>query len=1119
MSEIEDSRAFVFLDRRGNRWPRLRRLLLLGSLLLFVAFVLFVQSLFVKPELRLPSSVRTLKGKLKALQQESQKAQPDHVATWVKFKASPTNQDRAAKLRDQARPHPVRNFSEVRLGMYPNFDEDAYSELEAHGNSLTHLCPESMTLMDGSGALTIEEDPRVEKLAASKGIILMPLLNNISQDKWMPEAVEYLANGPESGRKTFLANLMKHLNDLKAGGVVIDWEQLDPTYRKSLTDLLVEIADELGKANMKLWLEVPMGDDFKVFDLERLSDSVDHFVAMLCDENSELDAPGPLASQGWFEGWVEVIKDVGEPEQWIATIGARGYDWTAGKPKAESISFQDAMSRASYAGIAAATVKAPSYNPSYSYQEPEGNHTVWFLDAITFLNQLRTAREAKLGGIAIDRLGTGDQQIWDVLSIGNLAALPDSAISHFEKLKASDTVTNVGQGEMVTVDLSRDDGARKVVAEPGGRLTASYTDFPTYPILYHQGAGNDHEVALTFDDGPDPKWTPKVLDILKERGIKAAFFLVGSQAEDYPGLVRRIVEEGHEIGNHTYTHANLAAISDLQIEIELNATQLLIESITGRSTTLFRPPYAADSRPNSLAELKPLSLVQDKLGYLVVLENIDPEDWSKPGADVILDRIKQQRSSGSIILLHDAGGNRSQTVEALPRIIDYLQTRGDQIVPLSDLLQIPKDDVMPLVTRGSGSLGRVVSGIGFRIVHATESFCWAFMIAATVLIVLRTLLVAILAFRHHHHSKELPVGSYAPPLSIIIAAYNEAKVITATLRSVLDTDYTGMFEVIVVDDGSSDGTADEVRRAAFLDKRIRLATQVKMVRQRLCGTGWRSRAAKSSCSSTRIHTLSVRHLRSSSALSKTPALARRPGHAKVGNLRTFIARCQSLEYICGFNLDRRAYDEWNCITVAPGAVSALRKPALEAAGGFCVDTLAEDTDLTLSLHRHGYRVVYVPDAVAWTEAPETIRALAKQRFRWAFGTLQCLWKHRDMMFNPQFKALAWFSLPSIWFFQILLVAITPIVDNFLIFSLILGGGGAMWSYFITFLLMDLALAMIACRLDGVKLRQAWTILPMRLLYRPLLSWVIWRAIIKAVKGAWVTWGKLERTASIEVRAA
>ena len=111
-------------------------------------------------------------------------------------------------------------------------------------------------------------------------------------------------------------------------------------------------------------------------------------------------------------------------------------------------------------------------------------------------------------------------------------------------------------------------------------------------------------------------------------------------------MVRRIVDEGHEIGNHTYYHPNLALCWPEHIRLELNATQLLIESITGRATTLFRPPYAADTSPSQMSELTPLQIAQD-LGYLVVLENIDPQDWARPGADIILQRIKQQRRDGN----------------------------------------------------------------------------------------------------------------------------------------------------------------------------------------------------------------------------------------------------------------------------------------------------------------------------------------------------------------------------------------------------------------------------------------------------------------------------------------
>jgi len=510
-------------------------------------------------------------------------------------------------------------------------------------------------------------------------------------------------------------------------------------------------------------------------------------------------------------------------------------------------------------------------------------------------------------------------------------------------------------------------------------------------------------------------------------------------------------------------------------------------------------------------------MVQDQFGYLIVLESIDPEDWAKPGSDEIVQRIKQQRHLGNVVLLHDAGGDRSQTVAALPKIIDYLQTRGDRIVPLSELLNIPRDDLMPPLKAGEMLWTRLITGTGFRLWRAAERFLWAFMIAATALIVLRTVIIAVLASRHHRKFYSPEEAPYHPPLSIIIAAYNEAKVIHATLRSVVDTDYPGMLEVVVIDDGSTDQTAAEVKKLVFTDRRIRLIQQPN---------GGKSAALRNGLANSKSDILvfldADTHFDRSTLTQLVqpmidPKVGAVSGHAKVGNLRTFIARCQSLEYICGFNLERRAYAEWNCITVAPGAVSALRRSAVEAAGGFSLDTLAEDTDLTLSLHKKGYRIDYAPYAVGWTEAPESYQTLAKQRFRWAFGTLQCLWKHRDLVFNPQYKALGWFSLPSVWFFQIVLIAFTPIVDILLILSLFIGGASNMWIYFVVFVLMDVMLAVMACWMDDESILSAWIILPMRIMYRPLLSWVIWRSIFKALKGAWVTWGKLERTASVTAR--
>jgi cellulose synthase/poly-beta-1,6-N-acetylglucosamine synthase-like glycosyltransferase/peptidoglycan/xylan/chitin deacetylase (PgdA/CDA1 family)/spore germination protein YaaH len=1107
---------FVFSDPGGKRWPRLRLILLIGGVLLFLGSVLFVQTLFVAPQMRVPFSLRQLKGQLKSLRKQNPAEQISaNPLLWQKFGAA---RQAAKKLglpapAPAAKPRKKAPPNEVRLAFYTNGDPYSFTSLERHAALITHVCPEWMAVTNGLGDLQIDADVRLPKLAASKGIALMPLLTNLAGDTWRPEAIENLAHGPQDRQERFIRNVLAVLRNAKAAGVVVDWEQIDPAYKKDITAFIDRLADALHYDDKELWLCVQPGQELDYIDFEKLSDNVDRFVAMLFDETSDVDPPGPLGSRAWFEGWLRVLLEGADSKQWIIALGSYGYDWTIGGKKAELISFPEAMSRARNAGVETAEVSAPGYNPYFYFEDGDKEHAVWFLDVATFLNELREVRAQKAGGFALYRLGTEDQAIWDGLNLARDFKIDKQTHETLEVLEGTDTITDVGEGEIVTVDESRSDGMRKLGFDEQGFVTAKYTTFPQFPTLYHQGAGGEHQVAITFDDGPDPEWTPKILDILKAANAKAAFFLVGTNAEHYPGLVRRIVDEGHEIGNHTYYHPNLADCWPEHVRLELNATQLLLESITGRATTLFRPPYAADTSPSRLDELTPLQIAQD-LNYLVVLENIDPQDWAKPGADNIVRRVKQQRRDGSIILLHDAGGDRSQTVAALPRILEWLHTRGDTVVPLSALLGTTRDALMPPLQQNNRSLTRLVSSTGFRIYHAIEEFLWAFMIVATALVVMRALVVIWLAYRFRRQ----PDKQFAEPVSVVIAAYNEGKVIAKTLRSLFNTDYEGEIEVIVVDDGSGDETSAEVEAVAMADPSVRLLQQENRGKARALQRGLaavRHAIIVFIDADTQFQRDTLPKLLAPFADENIGAVS---GHAKVGNLRTFIARCQALEYTCGFNLDRRAYTRWNCITVVPGACSAIRKSAIDEAGGLSLETLAEDTDLTLCLHKDRQRMVYVPEAIAWTEAPESVRALARQRFRWAYGTLQCLWKHRDMVFNWNYRALGWFSLPSVWFFQIILVAITPMVDLFLLASLPFGAWRDLLPFVITFLSMDVILATLACILEHEPILRAWRILPMRLIYRPMLSYVIWKAILRAIKGAWVSWGKLERTASVPVRA-
>lgn len=977
---------------------------------------------------------------------------------------------------------------------------------------MTHVATENLVLKDVGGQLEVHRNEVVADFLKENHLHQLAELTNFDGQEWVPEAVEYLAFGPEAHREAFFSQLTQALSEIGATGVLIDWEQIDPTYEDEVTVLLHQMANALHQAGQELWLAVPVGDDLNVFDLPLLADAVDRFVAVLHDENGQADSPGPIASPDWFEGWLKALLDGTNPAQWVVELGSYGYDWGGSSGEAEEISFADAMTRARYSGAEGVAVEPPDFNPSFSYNENGRDHDVWFLDAITFYNQLRMAENYGVRNFALNRLGEEDSGVWSVLDFPRNRPLSKVALAELGRIRSGERITHIGEGGIVTLENSKQTAGSRLTSQEGNQeITTSYEKFPNFPTLLHHGEGGPRRVALTFDDGPDPHWTPLILDLLRQNHVSATFFVMGSNAEKYPSLLRRIVDEGHEIGSHTFTHSNLAEVSGRQVSLELNATLRVIQNATGYSTILFRPPYNADARPENLDELRPLQIAQD-LGYLTVLEQIDPQDWSRPGADEIVQRVKDQMDRGSIILLHDAGGNRSETVTALPRLLDYFRKSGVTVVSLANLLGTSKVQLMPPVAPENRALAFNVSGVGFWVMRLLENTVWFLVVTATVLVAARTLLILVLAVCHWR--KKWSLGTFTPPLSIIVPAFQEEKVIAATLESLLACDYPAAMEILVIDDGSPDHTAAVVRRMAQKDSRVRLLEQPNRGKAAALENGVahaRNEILIFLDADTHFERDTLRYLVARLEDERVGAVA---GNPRVGNLRTLMAKCQDIEYLVAFNLERRALSHCNAVTVVPGAVSAFRRRAIVAAGGFRHDTLAEDTDLTLAIHEAGWRVDCAPEAVARTEAPETVRTLVKQRFRWALGTMQCVWKHRGQTFSRQNPVLGWFSLPGIWVFQVALVASAPLIDLLFIQSAVMGHWDVVLPYFLVFLISDLLLAVVAGLMERTPVTRALWVLPMRFIYRPILSYVIWKAIFAALRGVWVGWGKLERTGTV-----
>jgi len=263
-----------------------------------------------------------------------------------------------------------------------------------------------------------------------------------------------------------------------------------------------------------------------------------------------------------------------------------------------------------------------------------------------------------------------------------------------------------------------------------------------------------------------------------------------------------------------------------------------------------------------------------------------------------------------------------------------------------------------------------------------------------------------------------------------------------------------------------------------------------------------------------------------------PSIGAVAGNAKVGNRTNMITRWQALEYIVAQNLERRALAALGTLTVIPGAVGAWRKSVLLEMGGFHSDTLAEDQDLTIGIQAKGHRVFFDSSAIAWTEAPSTIRGLARQRFRWAFGTLQCLWKYRGMTFNPRYGALGLFALPQVWLFQIALTALAPLADLLLIWQLLsqwiaYAQHGAEFSnadlvtvgiYYVVFIVVDLLAATFGYLMErDEQWSLLWWLPLQRFGYRQLMYYVVVRSISAAIRGAVVGWGTLERTGTVKAQ--
>jgi cellulose synthase/poly-beta-1,6-N-acetylglucosamine synthase-like glycosyltransferase/peptidoglycan/xylan/chitin deacetylase (PgdA/CDA1 family) len=622
-------------------------------------------------------------------------------------------------------------------------------------------------------------------------------------------------------------------------------------------------------------------------------------------------------------------------------------------------------------------------------------------------------------------------------------------------------------------------------------------------------------VALTFDDGPDATWTPKVLAVLKREHVPATFFLVGSRVIDHPGLVRSELHAGNDIGLHTFTHANLARLPTWEIDLQLSLTKSAIAGAAGVETALVRPPYSSTRAAITNRDYRAWRTVAQR-GYVIVLADLDGEDW-RPQASVaqILANATPRNERGAIILLHDGGGNRSRTVAAITQLIPRLKARGYRFETVAQLLGRQTRTLTPAPTFDR-TRGQLLNDLGTTSGLATYGFV-LLVITVTVLSLARILLLVLLARRHRTTVIRRPKPDPdidAPAVAVIVPAYNEQVGIVSTVTSITASDYPHPIDVVVVDDGSTDDTVAVLEAAIHQQQlgNVRLLRQANRGKAAALNTGLAHTSAPIVImvdGDTVLDAHAIAELITSFADVTVGAVS---GNTKIGNRNGLLGNWQHIEYVIGFNLERRAYDVLNCMPTVPGAIGAFRRSALEQAGGLSDATLAEDTDLTMEVHRAGWRVEYQPTAIAHTEAPSTWRGLWQQRLRWSYGTMQAMWKHRAGLHDTtvEGRRFARRGLTYMTLFHVLLPLFAPLLDAATIYGILFFNPWLMLSYWIGFNLIQLAMGWYAFRLDGEDARALWLAPLQQFVWRQVMYLVIWESLLNAFAGTRLRWHKIPR---------
>jgi len=1117
----------VFYDPQSRRWGRFKRLTQVIAVVLSIICIAFFSTMLIDPGL--PSLGLSSNGtilKVHHLWKETSKA----------LTVKPQKQSKGFKANTQS---PVASSVEATpkseiIGFYVNWDDNSFTSLKHNISRIDKLMPEWLHLSTADGAIAVDDPVKQERTLTyirqnRPKLPIMALINNYDSQtqSWNGEKLAQVLANPVA-RTRLIQQLQDFIRSNNLNGVNIDFENLPVASQSNLIVFMSELSKQFHPQGWEVSQSVPVDDP--AYNYRALADLNDYLILMAYDEHYPSSKAGAIASQKWYAEKLRLRLAEVPANKYMIAIGNYGYDWQGTQTDGTEVSFQETLKVAEESG-GQIHLDSTTLNPTFNYYDDQDKlHQVWFLDAITAFNEIVEAQTHGVRGFSLWRMGSEDPSIWSVLE--QRTQLNSTVAEKLSTIQYGYDIDYRGQGEVLKVTATPKEGKREIKYDKQSGLISDHhlVSYPSPYVITRWGGENKKKIVLTFDDGPDPRYTADVLDVLKKYQAKATFFVVGMNASANPDLLRRIVNEGHEIGSHTFTHPNIANTSPKQLRLEMNATERVFESELGIRSVLFRPPYAEDVEPSTPDQVAPLQFTGD-LGYYTIGMHIDPGDWRNPdAAEIVKETIAQAVSgAGNIVLLHDSGGDRSHTVAALPKIIESLRERGFEIVPISNLLGLSRNALMPVIPDSEKMISEV-SGTGFFLLNGFNSTLYYLFLIGIELSVMRLIFVGVLAiYEWHIRHRRLYDSAYSPSVSVLVPAFNEEKVICKTIDSLLRCRYPN-FNIVVVDDGSTDDTYKRLLSNFGKHPQVKIFTKTNGGKAQALNYAIQLSDAEI------VVTLDADTILRPNAIGKltrhfiNPQIGAIAGNAKVGNRLNILTYWQALEYITSQNLERRAFGLLNCISVVPGAIGAWRRQLILKAGGFAHDTLAEDADLTLTLLQMGYKVDYDEEAIALTEAPDTVDGFLKQRFRWMFGTLQAVWKHRETLFRPRYGAIGMFAIPNVVLFQICFPLISPLMDLVMLQSIC----WTVWHkyqqpgeyttqalsqvlpYYLLFLSVDFLAAFIAFCLER---KEDWKLLlwliPQRFLYRQLMYYVAIKSVIKAIQGHVVGWGKLERKATVQ----